>query len=71
VKIDHQAYRLAAIVLVAATITGLGAAWALGGDADVTVGGAAAFGIGGFATVLLGGALATALFYSDRSGLDR
>jgi len=70
-KIDRQTYRLAAIVIVVAAVTGIGTAWALLGDSDVTAGGATAFGLGGFATVLLGGGLMTALFYSDRSGFDR
>ncbi len=70
-KIDHQTYRLATIVVVVAVVTGLSATWALLGNSDVTAGGAAAFGLGGFATVLLGGGLMTALFYSDRSGFDQ
>jgi hypothetical protein len=70
-KIDRQTYRLASLVLAAAVITGVGAAWTLMGDSDITAGGAAAFGLGGFLTVLLGGGLMTAIFYSDRSGFDR
>lgn len=70
-RIDRQTYRLGAIVVIVAVITGLAAASTLLGDRDVTAKAAAAFGLGGFATVLLGGGLMAAIFFSDRSGFDR
>jgi len=70
-RTDRQTYRLSAIVVIVAVITGLAAAWALMGDRDVTARAAAAFGLGGFAIVLLGGGLMAAIFFSDRAGFDR
>jgi len=70
-QIDQQTRRLAVTVVVAAAITGLGAALLLLDNGYVSAGGAVAFGLGGFAAVLLGGGLMTAIFYSDRSGFDQ
>jgi hypothetical protein len=70
--IDRAAYRLVAVVAVAAVLESIGAAfWASSGDSGVTIEGAVALAIGVLVTVLRGGGLTTAVFLSDRTGDDR